>query len=101
VVSLLTPDKLKLRFFVPEPELTDIAVGQKVAIACDGCPPNLTATVSFIARAAEFTPPVIYSLTRREKLVFLVEAKPDDLSQPWHPGLPVDVTPLPAQGAGS
>jgi len=101
VVSLLTPDKLKLRFFVPEPELTDIAVGQKVAIACDGCPPNLTATISFIARAAEFTPPVIYSLTRREKLVFLVEAKPDDLSQPWHPGLPVEVTPLPKQGAGS
>ena len=101
VVSLLTPDKLKLRFFVPEPELTDIAVGQKVAVACDGCPPNLTATVNFIARAAEFTPPVIYSLTRREKLVFLVEAKPDDLSRPWHPGLPVDVTPMPAQDAGS
>jgi HlyD family secretion protein len=101
VVSLLTPDKLKLRFFVPEPELAGIAVGQKVAIACDGCAPNLTATISFIARAAEFTPPVIYSLTRREKLVFLVEAKPDDLSRPWHPGLPVDVTPLPAQGAGS
>ena len=101
VVSMLTPDKLKLRFFVPEPELTDIAVGQKVAVTCDGCPPNLTATVSFIARAAEFTPPVIYSLTRREKLVFLVEAKPDDLSQPWHPGLPVDVTPLPTQSAGS
>jgi HlyD family secretion protein len=101
VVSLLTSDKLKLRFFVPEPELTEIAVGQKVAIACDGCAPDLTATISFIARAAEFTPPVIYSLTRREKLVFLVEARPDDLSQPWHPGLPVDVTPLQAQGAGS
>ena len=71
------------------------------AVGSDGCAPNLTATVSFIARAAEFTPPVIYSLTRREKLVFLVEAKPDDLSRPWHPGLPVDVTPMPAQGAGS
>ncbi|HEV8389622.1 MAG TPA: HlyD family efflux transporter periplasmic adaptor subunit [Dongiaceae bacterium] len=101
VVSLLTPDKLKLRFFVAEPELASIAVGQKIAVTCDGCAPNLTATINFIARAAEFTPPVIYSLTRREKLVFLVEAKPDDLSQPWHPGLPVDVRPLPAQGAGS
>lgn len=98
VVSLLTPDKLKLRFYVPEPQLTDIAIGQKVAVACDGCPPDLTATISFVARAAEFTPPVIYSLTRREKLVFLVEAKPDDLNKPWHPGLPVDVTPLPPQG---
>jgi HlyD family secretion protein len=101
VVSLLTPDKLKLRFFVPEPQLSSIAVGQKIAIGCDGCAPNLTATISFIARAAEFTPPVIYSLTRREKLVFRVEAKPDDLGQPWHPGLPVDIRPLPAQDAGS
>ena len=34
-------------------------------------------SVSFIARAAEFTPPVIYSLEERDKLVFLVEARPD------------------------
>jgi HlyD family secretion protein len=101
VVSLLTPDKLKLRFFMPEQQLSSIAIGQKVGVGCDGCAPNLTATISFIARAAEFTPPVIYSLTRREKLVFLVEAKPDDLDQPWHPGLPVDIRPLPAPGAGS
>ncbi|MEZ5833396.1 MAG: HlyD family efflux transporter periplasmic adaptor subunit [Dongiaceae bacterium] len=101
VVSLLTPDKLKLRFFLAERELSSIAIGQKVAVSCDGCAQNLTATITFIARAAEFTPPVIYSLTRREKLVFLVEAKPDDLSQPWHPGLPVDIRPLPAQGAAS
>ena len=101
VVSLLTPDRLKLRFFVSELELASIAIGQKVSISCDGCTPNLTATITFIARAAEFTPPVIYSRTRREKLVFLIEAKPDDLSQPWHPSLPVDVRPLPAQGATS
>ncbi|HEY3149632.1 MAG TPA: HlyD family efflux transporter periplasmic adaptor subunit [Dongiaceae bacterium] len=101
IVSLLTPDKLKLRFFVSEPELSSVQVGQKVSVGCDGCKPNLTATINFIARTAEFTPPVIYSLTRREKLVFLVEAQPDDLSQPWHPGLPVDIRPLPQQGAGS
>jgi HlyD family secretion protein len=98
VVSLLTPDKLKLRFFVPEPELASIKLRQRIAVTCDGCAPNLTATISFIARTAEFTPPVIYSQTRREKLVFLVEARPDDLNQPWHPGLPVTVRPLPAQG---
>jgi HlyD family secretion protein len=31
--------------------------------------------LSFIANAAEFTPPVIYSLEERQKLVFLVEAR--------------------------
>ena len=91
VVSLLAPDQLKLRFFVPEPDLARLSVGQKVAVNCDSCAAGLTATIRFIAREAEFTPPVIYSLTRREKLVFLVEATPDDLTQPWHPGLPIDI----------
>jgi HlyD family secretion protein len=91
VVSLLAPEQLKLRFFVPEPDLARFAVGQQVAVSCDGCAAGLTATIRFIARKAEFTPPVIYSLTRREKLVFMVEATPDDLTQAWHPGLPVDI----------
>lgn len=92
VVSLLAPENLKLRFFVPEPDLAQLAVGQRVAVGCDGCAAGLTATIRFIAREAEFTPPVIYSLTRREKLVFLIEAIPDDLGQTWHPGLPVDIS---------
>jgi HlyD family secretion protein len=38
---------------------------------------DLTARVSFISRTAEYTPPVIYSLEERSKLVFLVEARPE------------------------
>lgn len=91
VVSLLAPEQLKLRFFVPEPDLARLSVGQRVGVSCDGCAAGLTATIRFITREAEFTPPVIYSLTRREKLVFMVEATPDDLTQPWHPGLPIDI----------
>jgi HlyD family secretion protein len=98
VVSLLAPGNVKLRFFVPEPDLAQFAVGQKIAVGCDGCAAGLTATIRFIAREAEFTPPVIYSLTRREKLVFMIEATPDDLTQPWHPGLPVDIS-RPAAGS--
>jgi HlyD family secretion protein len=48
-----------------------------VRITCDGCPPNLTARISFVASQAEFTPPVIYSRDERAKLVFRVEALPD------------------------
>jgi HlyD family secretion protein len=106
VVSLLSPGQLKLRFFVPEPALSSIAVGQTLVVTCDGCAAGLSATITFIAREAEFTPPVIYSITRREKLVFMVEAVPADLSQPlgqpWHPGLPVNLSPMVAgAGAGS
>jgi len=93
VVTLLPPANVKVRFFVPEPRLGSLKVGQRVALACDGCPAPLTASVSFIAPQAEFTPPVIYSKDNRAKLVFLVEARPAAADAvKLHPGQPVDVT---------
>jgi HlyD family secretion protein len=50
--------------------------------------------VSFIASEPQFTPPVIYSVEEREKLVFLVEAIPD-APDAIRPGLPVDIRVLP------
>jgi HlyD family secretion protein len=77
VLALLPPENIKLRFFVPETAVSKVALGDAVAVSCDGCPADLTARVSFVAQTAEFTPPVIYSLDERSKLVFLVEARPD------------------------
>jgi HlyD family secretion protein len=51
----------------------------------------MKARVTFVASAAEFTPPVIYSVGSREKLVWMVEAMPEgDLR--LNPGQPLDVT---------
>ena len=52
----------------------------------------LAAQVTFISPQAEYTPPVIYSRENRSKLVFLVEARPDEPNPALHPGLPVEVT---------
>jgi len=93
VLQLLPPPNLKLRLYVPEPLLGGYKMGQKLAIACDGCAPGQTATISFIATTAEFTPPVIYSRESRAKLVYLIEARPDDTAQPWHPGQPIEAQP--------
>lgn len=90
VVSLLPPGLVKVRFFVPEAVLPKVVIGQKVNVVCDGCPP-LTATVSYIAATAEYTPPVIYSREERAKLVYLIEALPDDAAAA-RPGQPVTVT---------
>jgi HlyD family secretion protein len=82
VVSLLPPGNIKVRFFVPEAVLPRIALGEAVAIRCDGCAGDVPARISFISRSSEFTPPVIYSQEERSKLVFLVEARterPDTL----------------------
>jgi HlyD family secretion protein len=94
VLALLPPGNVKVRFYVPETVLPRIAYGDRVKIVCDGCAGALTARVSFIAKQAEFTPPVIYSLEERAKLVFLIEAlpeKPDSLRV----GQPVDISLLP------
>ena len=91
VLSLLPPGNIKVRFYVPEALLPTLAYGDAVKVTCDGCADNLTARISFIARQSEFTPPVIYSLEERAKLVFLIEAlpeKPGDLRV----GQPVSVT---------
>lgn len=94
VVSILPPENIFVRFFVPEPALARVHQGDEVALLCDGCPPDLTATISFIAPQAEFTPPVIYSELTRGKLVYLVEARPKPNEAPLlNPGQPVTVRP--------
>ena len=77
IVAILPPANLKVRFFVNEATLPKLKFGDPVFIHCDGCAPDITAKISFIARTSEFTPPVIYSLEERSKLVFLIEARPE------------------------
>jgi HlyD family secretion protein len=91
VVALLPGGAVRARFFVPQAELAALATGQPVAIACDGCGAPISAHIDFIASRAEFTPPVIYSSTQRSRLVFMVEARPDDPAAPLKPGQPLDV----------
>jgi HlyD family secretion protein len=93
VVSLLPDDKVKLRFFVPETEVARYRPGDTVHFACDGCAAGLTARINYVSAQPEYTPPIIYSRSSRDKLVFLVEALPPD-ARNLTPGLPVDVTPL-------
>jgi HlyD family secretion protein len=90
VLSIMPPGNMKVRFFVGESDLPKFALGDDVRVTCDNCAGDLTAKIYFIATQAEYTPPVIYSLEERNKLVFLIQArpnKPDSL----HVGQPVSV----------
>jgi HlyD family secretion protein len=89
VLAILPPGNLKVRFFVPEPVLPQVTYGETITVRCDGCA-NQSARVSFIAKSAEYTPPVIYSLEERNKLVFLIEALPEQPDK-LRVGQPVDV----------
>ena len=90
VLSIMPPGNMKIRFFVPETELPKLAIGEQVKVTCDNCSADLTAKIYFIATTAEYTPPVIYSLDERNKLVYLIQARP---SQPdaLRVGQPVSV----------
>ena len=90
VVSVLPPQNLKVRFFVPEARFAEVKLGEAVSVSCDGCGDAVSAKVTFVSQAAEFTPPVIYSVHARQKLVYMVEAHPDDVSG-LKVGQPVDV----------
>jgi HlyD family secretion protein len=92
VIALLPPANLKVRFFVAEPVRASLHTGQIVKVTCDGCPGDLTAAISFIAREAEFTPPVIFSQEQRRKLVFLIEALPSGEAARLTAGQPVSVS---------
>ena len=75
IVAILPPANLKVRFFVSEATLPKLKLGDPVTIRCDGCEADIGAKISFISRTSEFTPPVIYSMDERAKLVFMIEAR--------------------------
>ena len=97
IVSLLPPDNTRVRFFVPQAVIPKLHIGDRIAVSCDGCPGTLHARINFLSAQAEFTPPVIYSQEERSRLVFRVEATPEDAAA-FRVGQPVTVELLPAPG---
>lgn len=91
ILSLLPDDRIHLRVFVPQRALAAYRVGRILRFACDGCAKGLTARIDFVSPRPEFTPPVIYSQGARDRLVYLIEARP---SVRLNPGQPVDIEPL-------
>jgi HlyD family secretion protein len=92
VVSLLPPERVKVRAFVAEGAVGNIHTGDPVTVSVDGVAQPFSGKVSFISPQAEYTPPVIYSEESRSKLVFMVETVFDPATAAkLHPGQPVDV----------
>jgi HlyD family secretion protein len=92
VLALLPAGALKIKFYVAEAERGQFALGDEVAVSCNGCATTLRARVSYFASDPQFTPPVIYSRDERSRLSFLTEAtlKGDGLL----PGQPVTIARL-------
>ncbi|MGN6467611.1 MAG: HlyD family secretion protein [Rhizobiaceae bacterium] len=91
VVSMLPDGAVKLTLYLPEPQFSAVKLGSILDVRCDGCRPGLQARVSYVSPDPEFTPPVIYSLETRQKLVYLIEARPAGDATELQPGQIVDV----------
>jgi HlyD family secretion protein len=91
VLSLLAPSDIKVIFFVNEKTLSLLSLGQRISIACDSCQKTYSGKITYISSTAEYTPPVIYSDERRDKLVYRIEAFPENPTF-FHPGMPVKIS---------
>ena len=97
IVSLLPPENVRVRFFVPQAILPQVHIGDRIAVNCDGCAQGLLARVSFVSAQAEFTPPIIYSQEERARLVFRIEAMPERPAD-MRVGQPVSIALQPSPG---
>lgn len=91
VLSLLLPKHVFIEFFVPAAVLPKMKMGQTVYFTCAGCSSKNEATVSYIAREAEYVPPLVYSRDNYEKLVYRINVKPVKPDM-FKPGQPVTIT---------
>jgi len=91
VISMLPDGAVKLSVYIPESAFSSVKIGTLLSVRCDGCGAGLRARVSYVSPDPEFTPPVIYSLENRQKLVYLVEARPEGDESVLQPGQIVDV----------
>lgn len=92
VLALLPSQNIRVKFFVPEAQLSQMKVGESISFTCDSCKAAGHATIYYISPSAEYTPPVIYSQDTRVKLVYRIEADmtPNEAVK-FHPGQPVVV----------
>ncbi|KTC87318.1 MULTISPECIES: HlyD family secretion protein [Legionella] len=91
VLSLLPPANVRIEFFIPVDKLAAVHRGQKVQFSCDGCTNPNEATIAYISPEAQYIPPLVYSRSNNDKLVFRIKAVTEHPEQ-FKPGQPVLVT---------
>lgn len=92
VVELYDPQRLFAIFFISEPLLSEICLGQEVLVAHDRSKDKTKAYISYISPQAEYTPPVIYSRENNQTLLFRIQATlPAAELKSFHAGQPIDI----------
>ena len=91
VMALVDHSNLWVRAYVPENRL-NIQLGQAVEVSTDSYPgERFPATITFIARQAEFTPGNVQTPEERSKQVFRIKVDLDEGLDVLRPGMSADV----------
>lgn len=91
LLSVINPNTVYLRGFIPEGEIGNVRVGQNAKVFLDSAPDKpLSAKVSAIDTQASFTPENIYFQKDRVKQVFGVKISIDNPAGFAKPGMPAD-----------
>src|SRR5947199_6726689 len=92
VATLLLPQHLWVRVYVPEPWLGHIQLGEKVTVKVDSDPDKgFSGEVEQIAREAEFTPRNVQTVGERIKQVFGIKIRLDNSEGRLRAGMAADV----------
>jgi membrane fusion protein YbhG len=91
ILTLVDPQDIWLRAYVPETEIGRLKVGQAAAVMVDAFPGRrFDAAISEIASAAEFTPKNVQTKKERVNLVFRIKIAVKNPDGVLKPGLPAD-----------
>ncbi|MFB2838260.1 HlyD family secretion protein [Floridanema evergladense] len=98
LLTVLNPNSVYLRGFIPEGKIGEVRVGQNAKVFLDSAPNQpLSASVAAIDTQASFTPENIYFKDDRVKQVFGVKLALDNPQGFAKPGMPADAEILPEQ----
>jgi len=93
VATLLLPQHLWVRVYVPEPWLGHIQLGEAVKVRVDSDPgKDFSGVVEQIAREAEFTPRNVQTVGERIKQVFGIKVRLDSREGKLRAGMAADVS---------
>lgn len=91
MITLVSAARLYVRSYVPENRL-DIRVGRPVRVVVDAYPGrSFEGRITFVARAAEFTPSNVQTVEERVKLVFRIKVELIAAGSELRPGMIADV----------
>lgn len=92
VLTLTIDRPLRVRAYVPEPDLSRISPGMAVTVKADGNDKAYHGTIGAIASTAEFTPKTVQTEALRTDLVYRVRVNVTDPDDALRQGAPVTVS---------